>query len=96
MTFTSIPPSLKPVVEDVARAICMADGYATGIPEHWGPEAEAAILAFLNACVERKIGIQGVFLPGGKQWVACSLSEPNRIGFEDAFIVRFGATDDTA
>ena len=59
MTFTSIPPSLKPVVEDVAMALRDAlhgEDAAEYASRDWEPDAEAAILAFLNACVERGVG----------------------------------------
>jgi hypothetical protein len=98
MTFTSIPPSLKPVVEDVARATMVHHG--CDLPDNnWSicpfdrghcqcrKMAEAAILAFLNACVERGVGWRiAEYMP----------LEPDMPFENPAFVLNLGATDDKA
>lgn len=122
MTFTSIPPSLRPVVEDVARAICVArkrdpetlhqlyfEEHPLDATDEKGRKyyrawrlsvepAEAAILAFLNACVERKIAERlGEVADDpdkfsiGPLWTLADDDMPSK-----ALILNLGATDDTA
>jgi hypothetical protein len=97
MTFTSIPLSLRPVVEAVERTLFHGDldileGPAT-------PIAESAILAFLNACIERGVGRASTgALAAEGAFVAVELRDGEYVnkGSFSAIILNLGATDDTA
>lgn len=98
MTFTSIPPSLRPVVEDVARVIFKLPPYEK-LCDFEREDTENVILAFLNACVERGVGraATGALAAEGA-FVAVELKEGEyaKKGSFPAMILNLGATDDTA
>lgn len=99
MTFTSISPALKLAVEDVARAIfTQCRCVSCDVEDHF-PDAEAAILAFLNACVEKGAGrVATGALAAEGAFVAVELrhGEYLHAGSFPAIIINRGATDDTA
>ena len=82
MTCTSIPPSLKPVVEDVAKKFG-----GERLWQDYVPDVEVGIIAFLNACVERGVGWRTAeYMP----------LEPDMPFENPAFVLNLGATDDKA
>lgn len=76
----------------------MAARIYANIPDASALESQRAAWNALDAMLEAVVRLettkQGVLLGTEKQWVACTLTEENRLGAPDVLILRMEARDD--